>query len=119
LIADGNEPECGFSQGAGLAARRAHQQPSPFELMPGFDDAPGDPRRGLPIGGEGFAERAGAGANEAIHSEPDQSLRPDPPGGIAADLAPSQTCLQQMHVRIGFEDPALVLVRAECPIGPR
>ena len=118
-LADGNQPERRISQGTGLAARRAQQQPGPLELMPGFDEAPGDPRRGPPIGGEDFAERAGAGVNEAIRGELDQALRPDPPGGIAADLAPSQTGLQQMHVRIGFEELARVLVRVERAIGRR
>src|SRR6202041_2081963 len=86
----------------GVPSFAAKQQPSPFELVPGFNYAAGDSVGGPPCCQIRFSERAAVLADETCQRKVGQSPNARGPSRIVTDLRPGEERFEQVHVRIRF-----------------
>ena len=90
-----------------VRAAPAQQQPGPFELVPGLDDAACDARRRIPFLVEEFAQRAARRIDELAERQLGDFIGQRlPQRALRTHLATRERGFEQVHVRIRLQRQA-------------
>src|SRR5579871_2095130 len=115
LLGERAQKPGGREQRTPMERATAHEQPRPFELMPGLDQAMAGVADRSPIEVESLADCAGACTAEALEHDAHEAPHPVRPSGVLTGLRPGKTGLEEMHVWIRLE-VSRVLARAKSAI---
>jgi hypothetical protein len=99
-VGERDQPRDRVGLGATGELGPAVEQKGPFVMVAGLAHAALDPRCRRPVGGKELAQRAGRGIDEFLEAKRGDAVRHPAPGRFRVDCDPSQSGLEEVHMRV-------------------